>query len=89
LLTPCFPLTDEPGLTVEIIVLTQGTIVGQLREKYIVRDKFFNADGTFKEFQPEGVRLKKFNADLGQFDVSEDEVAQMTLSKCAQFSYFA
>ncbi len=91
LLTPCFPVTDEPGLTVEFLVLTQGSIVGQVREKFVARDKFF-IGGDFRnsdDFNPENCKLKKFDANTGRFVESRDDVATMTLSECEQFSYFA
>jgi hypothetical protein len=91
LLTPCFPVTDEPGLTIELLVLTQGSIVGQVREKYLAREKFLRS-GVFldsDDFAPENVNLKKFDANTGRFIESKQDVATLTLSECEQFSYFA
>jgi hypothetical protein len=77
--------------------------VGQVREKYLAREKFLRSlgkrssyftgsSGDFldsDDFAPENVKLKKFDANTGRFIESKQDVATLTLSECEQFSYFA
>ena len=89
LLTPCFPVTDEPALTIEVLVLAQNAN-GQLRQKFLAADKFFDANGEFlDEIVPESLPLSRFNAALGRFEETEDTVVEVNITPCDQFSYFA
>merc|ERR1712146_382563 len=51
LLTPCFPVTDEPALTIEVIVLSQNANA-QARFKFLAADKFFDSNGDFIDVCP-------------------------------------
>merc|ERR1739848_708594 len=88
LLTPCFPVTDEPALTFEMVALAQNA-VGQLRMKLNAADTFFDDD---RQFITEPIRfelpLSRYNAEARQFETTEDRVAIATISPCDQFSYF-
>lgn len=90
LTTPCFPISKEPGLTLELIALTQGNLVGVLRETFLVRDKFFpvGSDEPELEAGAEGIALKKFNNVSKLFDETDFDVAFLRFEQCQQFSYF-
>jgi len=89
LLTPCFPVTDEPGLQIEVIVLIQNQVIGTLRKKWLVIDRFFDSNRNFVPRFVEELQVSRYNAVNGRFDVSPQNVAILTASECTQFSYFA
>jgi hypothetical protein len=90
LLSPCFPVTDEPGLQIEVIVLIQNTLViGTLRKKWLAIDRFFDSNRNFVPSFVEGLMVSRFNTVSGRYDVSPQTVALLTASECTQFSYFA
>jgi hypothetical protein len=88
LVTPCFPVTDEPGLTIEVVSIIQG-VNGQLRAKWLAIDRFFDDTQTPVESFVVELPLSRFNAAQNRFDTTADNVAVVTASACAQFSYFA
>ena len=86
LVTPCFPVTSEPGLTVEMILLMQNA-VGQVREKWLARDQFFTAGLDFVDDFLVELPLSRFNTETGRYDESSETVVEMRASACDQFSY--
>jgi len=88
LVTPCFPVTDEPGLTFEVIVLIQG-VDGQVRRKYLAIDRFFDSDHNFVDLFTEELFMSRFDATNSRFDQSTQPVVIVTGQPCEQFSYFS
>lgn len=90
LLTPCFPITDEPGLLVDVIALIQNRpqVVGTLRRKLLAIDAFFNLDRSFVNSFSEEIPITRYNPTFARFDSDVNTAAVMTVSACSQFSYF-
>jgi len=90
LLTPCFPITDEPGLLVDIIGLIQNRpqVQGTLRRKLLAIDAFFNLDRSFVNSFSEEIPISVYNPTFNRFDQDVNAAAIMTVSACSQFSYF-
>lgn len=88
LVTPCFPVTDEPGLTIEVVALFAGRN-GQLRRKWLAIDRFFDNDKNFVEQFTEEIPLSRFDSRTARFNTTSVSAAVITATACAQFSYFA
>jgi len=89
LVTPCFPVTDEPGLTIEFVALARG-INGSLRRKWLAADRFFDNDHQFLlDGFVEELPLSRFDATNNRFDTTTENVAVLTATPCNQFSYFS
>lgn len=85
--TPCFPVTDEPELRLEFMLLVQNA-AGAVWERVVVADTFFDADGEFvDDFILELNR--KTLSDNGEIEVGSAPVVQALVRPCTQYSYFS
>jgi len=88
LVTPCFPVTDEPGLTIEVLVLLQN-YNAQIRKKWLAIDRFFDDNHDFIDEFCEELGLSRYIPEENRFEESQaQDTVIATVAPCQQYSYF-
>jgi hypothetical protein len=91
LLSPCFPVTDEEDLALELVIGIPQ-LSGLIWERFDAMTTFFDGEGAYVDNKYIDVYRRVFDTDLNAFvvvDEDEGPAASITIQSCSQFSYFA